>query len=286
MTDASLPGPRRCRPPRATPLLLGLPIMLAACATAGQTAPPQTGAPDTQATQASPPDLAMAIPPLTADDASVSVRMAALQTLRAERPTDVEAALLLAETAELQGRLLRESGQASAEAFQIGVQAATEAERQLQEAGDTAPELMARARCLKALNGLGWSRREGYVEEVDSERALRTAFESLLEDPAWGRQARRAFADMLARPHSMRERDLPRSKAIFEALIAEDPWDLHSRVLFARAYAVNAQDRQVYETQLKEIVDRTGGDHGAAIERHIAARAATREMRLAPTLFE
>lgn len=286
MIDASLRAPCRPRPPAARALLLATPFVLAACATTTPSAHPRTGPPSAQVAQTAAPEARTELPPLTAEDASVSARMTALQAIRAERPTDIEAALLLAETAELQGRLLQESGRPSAQAFQIGVQAAGEAEEQLSKTAEAAPERVAQARCLKALNGLGWSRQEGFVEQVDQERSLRATFQSLLEDPVWGRAARRALADMLARPLDLSQRDLQRSKAIFEALVSEDPWDFHSRVLFARAYAVSAQDQAVYEAQLKEIVVRTSGEQGVAIERHIAARAATRELRLAPSLFE
>ena len=201
-------------------------------------------------------------------------------------PDDPRPWLQLAEAQALLGHLYgaeKTSEGTATTAFEQGLIAA----RAAQKLSENAPEdLQLLAAYWEAENLDQWARHAGFVERVDHEVEVTNSLKTLQTHSATSRQARRSLARMLSKPATIEHQNLPEAKALFEALITEDPWDLSSRTAFAATYAVAAQDRAIFEDQLREIVERTSNPQGNALDKRLAARAASQLLRDAPSLFE
>lgn len=136
---------------------------------------------------------------------------------------------------------------------------------------------------LNLANRLGWTRSRGYLEQVDHERTVIRALQALTDSHE---NLSTTLASALATAADPTTRDLPASRIILEGRLAKNPWDLMARVTLARDYAVAAQDHDLFERELRELVMRTSGSQADPLIRVIAARYADRLLRLAPSLFE
>lgn len=221
-----------------------------------------------------------------ADVDDVVASIAEFQKVAEAIPHDPRPWLHIAEAQALLGRLYdveRTIQNAAAAAFEQGLVAA----RTAQKLSEKAPEdVQLRAAYWEAENLDQWDRHTGFVERVDHEVEVVNSLKGLQAHASTSSGARRSLARMLSMPAAIEHQNLSEAKALFEALIAEDPWDLVSRTAYAATYAVAAQDRAVFEKQLHEIVERTSNPQGNALEKRLAARAASHLLRDATSLFE
>jgi hypothetical protein len=134
-----------------------------------------------------------------------------------------------------------------------------------------------------------WSRLKGYAEQIVYKDRLLAAMAFCLEkDHSYDNAgAHRFFGALFARPLSEADKSIKESKRHFERALEIAPQFLANRYLFARAYAVTAQDRRTFETQLKFIIEANpNADPSIAPENRIYQRKAERLLQQAHDLFE
>jgi hypothetical protein len=134
-----------------------------------------------------------------------------------------------------------------------------------------------------------WSRINGYAEQIVYKDQLIAAMAFCLEkDPSYDYAGtNRFFGAFFSRPLSEADRSLTESKRHFERAQEIAPQFLANRYLFARDYAVMAQDRQTFETQLRFVLEANpDADPSVAPENRIYQKKAERLLQQASDLFE
>ncbi len=134
-----------------------------------------------------------------------------------------------------------------------------------------------------------WSRIKGYTERVVQKDVLNLSMATCLDKiPQFDHAGpHRYFGTFYARPLSPANKDLEKSKKHFERAIAIAPDYLANRYAFARDYAVMAQDRKTFETQLKTVLEANiESDPSIAPENRIYRRKAEILLQLASEFFE
>jgi tetratricopeptide (TPR) repeat protein len=150
---------------------------------------------------------------------------------------------------------------------------------------------------MKAVPALYWrsttldelSRTKGYTERVIQKDVLIASMAYCLDNnPQYDYAGpHRYFGTFFARPLSLADKDLEKSRKHFERAIAIAPGFLANRYAFARYYAVMAQDRKTFETQLRTILEANiERDPSTAPENRIYRRKAEILLRLASEYFE
>lgn len=221
------------------------------------------------------------------DPASLDRAIASWQrSLTLPGATSQEVQLRLAEAHHFRGTaILSRQGDAEAAlaAFEAGVQAATAAGAEDLEAAPS------EALYWWASNRAAAASQTDFAGSVLVQRdvvsvMLRCAEANCSYDHGG---AHRFLGSHHARPLGFSHRDLPRARSYFDRAIAGDPTHLPTRVAFARDYAVAAQDRSLFEQQVRFVVEASPEPRGPSRgDVQLAQHQAAALLRDAPNLFE
>jgi len=133
------------------------------------------------------------------------------------------------------------------------------------------------------------SRIKGYIERVFQKDTVMVSMMVCLDkNPRYDHAGpHRYLGSFYARPLSVADKDLKKSKMHFERAIAIAPDYLANRYRFARDYAVMAQDRKTFESQLRTVLETDiETNPSTAPENRMYRQKAERLLRLASEYFE
>ncbi|HJL17873.1 MAG TPA: TRAP transporter TatT component family protein [Sandaracinaceae bacterium LLY-WYZ-13_1] len=141
----------------------------------------------------------------------------------------------------------------------------------------------------RATNLGKWARRDGFATVLSYKDEIRAVMSRCLELDRYYYFAGpdRYFGAFFSIAPTYAGGDIDRSRQHFEESIRRFPDYFGTRVLFAEEYAVKAQDRELYEEQLRYVIE---GDpeslEGAAPENRVEQRKAQAAMERIDELFE
>ncbi|MBN1656658.1 MAG: hypothetical protein JXA30_22995 [Deltaproteobacteria bacterium] len=134
-----------------------------------------------------------------------------------------------------------------------------------------------------------WARMLGYAERIVHKHAVTASMTLCLnrDEHYYFAGPHRYFGTFYARPLSPADKNLAKSKLHFERAVEIAPRFLANRYTFARDYAVMAQDRQTFETQLRLVLEANPDDDpSTAPENRVYQQKAERLFQQASDLFE
>jgi len=177
---------------------------------------------------------------------------------------------------------------AAREAFEAGVQAAVAARAGAEDAGatDAAPS---EALYWWAANRAAAAAQTDFAQSVLVQQEVVQVMQRCAdaECPYDHGGAHRFLGSHHARPLGDAHRDLGRARQHFDRALAAAPQHLPTRIAFARDYAVAAQDRSLFEQQVRHVVEaRSGDDDAGRGDTLLAQHQAAALLRAAPNLFE